>query len=321
MKSSDEILKILRPELDALEQRRLELNAKRAQGTGWMIAVLAVAFLVAVMGSRSGGIGSLFIGAIIAIIGWAIIWSLFFGKAAEEFKRLFKEKVVACAAREIAPGMSYQPSGFISKDWFVGSGLFTTRPDRYSGEDYFAGRVGQTELFFSEVHAQDKRTRTDSNGNTSTYYVTIFKGLFVVADFHKDFRSTVYVRPDKLESFGSFGRALQGLAGNVERMENVEFERRFKVTATDSVEARYLLTPAMQERFIELAENYSTELRAAFKGSLLYLAIPKTADWFEGQLGTPVDDQHQMKTICNELRAAVHLVDALDLNTRIWTKQ
>ncbi|NIP92937.1 MAG: DUF3137 domain-containing protein, partial [Akkermansiaceae bacterium] len=63
---------------------------------------------------------------------------------------------------------------------------------------------------------EDKRTRTDSKGRTQTYWVTIFKGLLVVADFHKHFKSEVTVMPDFAESaFGRIGRFFQKLGGDL----------------------------------------------------------------------------------------------------------
>ncbi len=77
-------------------------------------------------------------------------------------------------------------------------------------------------------------------GRTETYWVTIFKGLLVGADFHKHFKSEVIVTPDFAEStFGRLGRMFQKLGGNLEEMENPEFEKAFVVRATDPIESRY----------------------------------------------------------------------------------
>ena len=47
---------------------------------------------------------------------------------------------------------------------FVRSGMFTTQPDRYSGEDEVRGMMGKTRIQFSEVHAEHKVVTYDSKG-------------------------------------------------------------------------------------------------------------------------------------------------------------
>lgn len=84
------------------------------------------------------------------------------------------------------------------------------------------------------------------------------------------------ITPDKLEGFGFLGKKLQNIGDRVARMENVEFERLFCVKASDPIEERYILTPAMQERFINLAQDWNTEIRASFNDSLISLALPNS---------------------------------------------
>ncbi|MEM9080280.1 MAG: DUF3137 domain-containing protein [Verrucomicrobiota bacterium] len=317
-RTPEAFLEGLRPELADLEKWRLSLLDKRAQGGKWMLGVVVLGLLTGVVGLSEGVLG-VFLGVLVLVIGMAVVYGVFFAGTAGEFQGRFKQEVVNRVVSAMEPGIRYQPKGHVEERWFRASGLFS-HPDRYQGEDFFVGNIGKTDLFFSEIHAEDRRTRTDSDGNTETYYVTIFRGLLVVADFHKHFKSEVEVRPDGLEKLGAFGRSLQKLGGKVERMENPEFERLFVVRASDAVEARYILTPAMQERFVELAGKFSKEVRAAFRDSLVYVAIPKQADWFEGDLKCRVDDLGQFRELVFQLSACFGLVEDLDLNTRIWTK-
>ena len=282
----------------------------------WIIGLLLGGLLLILLLSQNGGI-AVIIATTVAII---ICHSLFFGRTQSHYRSSFKAKVVTQVAQALAPELVFQPSQFVSKGWFERSRLFR-RPDRYSGEDYFIGKIGKTELFFSEVHAEQRHRTTDSKGRTKTHYTTIFRGIFLIADFHKEFRCQVSVTPDKLEGFGFLGRKLQKLGGGVERMENVDFERLFVVRASDPVEARYILTPAMQERFIELTHKWGPSLRASFQDSLVYLALPLRANWFEGSIKTPVDDPQQFRQLIAQLSACLNTVDDLDLNTRIWTKE
>jgi hypothetical protein len=234
---------------------------------------------------------------------------------------MFKSQFVSGVVKAIEPGMNYHPHQGISQALFIDSGLFSSRPDRYSCEDLFDGKIGATDVMFSEVHAEDRRTRRDSKGNTETYYVTIFKGIFFVADFHKHFRSPVSVMPDVAERhLGWIGKKLQKLGGNLQKMENPEFEKMYVVRGVDAVEARYILTPSMQDQLVELGKRVGDGLKVVFRDSQVFLAIPNMEDWFEGDLHKPAGDRNQAARLLSELRSCFMIVDELDLNTRIWTK-
>lgn len=319
MLSFDEVRSQLAPSFQELEKKRQELIAHRSKGwIGVLISfVVGLVFFFVLAGQ---GVAGLFLPLFVVVVGCLISYGVFFAGSKSNYASEFKARIVNQIAKALAPEVTYQPHRMVEKSWFQGSGLFSGRVARYNGEDYFGGRIGDTDLFFSEIHAESKHTRHDSDGNTETYYKTIFQGLFVVADFHKDFQGEVFVRPDGLEKWGSLGRALQKLGGKVERMENPEFERLFKVTASNAVEARYILTPAMQERMIELSQKFSPEIGASFRGSLIYLAIPKTEDWFEGRLDVAAGNESQLRRLFGQLHACFGLVEQLDLNTRIWTK-
>lgn len=319
MSDPSELLQRIAPSLGALEGHRLSILDKRRKGGLAMLIAGLLGALATLMIGQSNGTGALVVVGLTLIAG-VIIYAVCFSGGKAGYQHRFKREVVARIAKELAPEMIYQPNQHVAKDWFRRSGLFSNRPERYTGEDYFGGRIGSTDLFFSEVLVQERRTRRNSNGRTETYYVTIFKGLFVVADFHKHFQSEIFVQPDGLERWGVLGKALQKLGGRGERMENLEFERLFKVRAGDPVEARYLLTPLIQERFVDLANRFGPKISASFRGSRIFLAIPKSTDWFEGRLDRSVRDPEQFRELSLQLQCCFGLVEQLDLNPRIWTK-
>ncbi len=111
------------------------------------------------------------------------------------------------------------------------------------------------------------------------------------------------------------------MGGNLEQMESVEFEDAFVVRATDPVEARYVLTPDMQERMLALRGRLNDDVRFAFRESHVFMTIPNQADWFEPSLEHPAHERSQMSTFLAQLAACFQIVDDLNLNTRIWTRE
>jgi hypothetical protein len=80
---------------------------------------------------------------------------------------------------KLKPEIAYEPNSFVLEDSFNASNLFS-RPDRYKGEDLFLGKHDKTSFSFFEIHAEKEHKSKNSKS-----YTTIFRGVFMVADFNK----------------------------------------------------------------------------------------------------------------------------------------
>lgn len=314
----------LRPLAGELEQARQEAIAKvnRARMIALCIGLVSWAVAFAIMsGGQETGIAGLICGALGTGIAIAV-YAFTGGQAKKDYLSRFKHEFFAQAVSMAVPGMTYSPGSMVPKSAFEDGGLFNSRIDRYNGEDAFRGTFGATGLLFSELHVERKETSTDSKGHTKSRWVTVFKGIYLIADFHKHFACRVKIVPDVAEAnFGWLGRKLQGITGNLVRLENPDFERAFKVTSTDDLTAHYLLTPDMQGRFLDLRNHWSPGIRAVLLDSTLHLAIPQNDNWFEPDFGRPADDPATLHTFLFRLTAVLGITETLDLNTRIWTKE
>lgn len=233
------------------------------------------------------------------------------GSQSKELSARYKSDVIAPLVDSFCSGASYEPYQGISRDDFCNSGIFTS-PDRYHSEDFVSGTMGQTRFCFSEVRAEERRTRTNGK-RVQTYYVDIFRGFMFIADFHKDFSGYTAVRRDAIIKWG-FGGPKRV------KLENVEFENVFDVFSTDEIETRYILTPRMMERFVDVNRAFPG-CQAAFRDSCVYIAIPDTTDHFEASVWRSVIGNRSILYDITVLRSLFMLIDRLDLNTRIWTKE
>ena len=166
------------------------------------------------------------------------------------FKSNFKHMVMDKVAKFIEPSADFNASGCISESVYTSSRLFNNNHERYDGEDYVQCRIGESNIEFSELHTY-YYVRT-KNGRRR---VTVFKGLFLVADFNKSFKGKTYALPDLAEkSFGSWiGGMLQQASkgyGDVMPMDDPEFEKEFVVYGSDPVEARYILSNSLMQRML-----------------------------------------------------------------------
>jgi hypothetical protein len=312
----------LAPALAALERLRQEIMAKRRRG---YLAIVLAGTLAAVLGftlaSREPILGLLAGGGILGLATLIanVVW---FGPGRTLYRDSYKQHVIAALTRAVAPGIEYRPHEGLPEDWFRAAGLYSGDIDRYRCEDLFVGRLGKTELWFSEVHAEDQRTRRNSEGRSQTYWVTIFKGILFVADFHKEFRGETVLTPDFAESsFGALGRWFQQLGGQLQHLPDPEFEQAFVVRASDPVEAHYILTPDMQRRILGLRQRMGGEVRLAFRGSRVFITLPTNDDLFEPRLDLDATSTAQLELFRAQMSACFAIVDELDLNTRIWTKE
>jgi hypothetical protein len=228
----------LKQSLAAMEQDRQKMISKAMTVAGIIGAVGLVGGLIIMQMGAPPGVLIVVLGICIAIGVGA------FSVANKNYKTRYKSRIIHKLITFAGPGLEYWPEGGISKEIFTGSRLFTHSIDRYHSEDLVRGQVDKTEILFSEIHAEYKTT-SGTGKNRHTEWHTIFKGLFVAADFNKHFRGRTVVLPDTAQkAFGLFGQTLQSWNPSRDeliRLEDVEFEKEFVVYGTDQVESRVLL--------------------------------------------------------------------------------
>jgi hypothetical protein len=243
-----------------------------------------------------------------------------FVRTARDVRRVraaFKTEVLGRVFEFALPGVDYRPGSHIGAEYVERSGLFPESWNRDSGEDYVAGRLGETEFWFSELRLV-KEGRKDRE-------TLVFRGLFFIADFHKSFRGRTYLLPDVAERvLGVLGRSLQALprfdGTELVELEDPDFEKRFVCHATDPVEARYVLSPGLVQRLLALAERAPGPLRVSFVDECMYLALPLARDLLPAAFfGSDVHEEALLGSV-RELLSVTGLVEELGLDTRIWSK-
>lgn len=226
----------------------------------------------------------------------------------------FKAELLPIVLARIDPALRYHPGVGLSRHDFQETGLFL-RPDRFHSNDLILGQYGATALRLSLVHAEEEYTEThrDANGHehSETRYRTIFQGLLMIADFNKQLEGRTVVKPRTLA-------ALQLLSGNALTLEDPEFNRHFVAYGNHAVEARYVLTPAFMQALVRLRQQFSFRLACA--NSTLYFAADLPWNLFEPSLRESFAGGKQVQDLTYTLGRIFGVIDALDLNTRIWNR-
>ena len=205
---------------------------------------------------------------------YAGVFSWLFYKANEKLREEYKSKVLDRIIQTFKRSnhddedhYDFFPKRFISEATFKSSGLFHQNIFRYEGEDLIKGRRHGVPFEFSEIKAIEMREKTniletvDVNGDDTTEFTTtkeekiFFDGIFFRAHFNKPISKKTFVLPDAAEpTFGNIiGNMIQRSnfvqEGDLVKLENIEFEKRFVVYSEDQIESRFILTPLIMENY------------------------------------------------------------------------
>lgn len=243
-----------------------------------------------------------------------------YGRIISEKKNRFKREVIGKTVTFLHANLSYDHTRCIDKATYFKSKLYLDNISRYNGDDLVSGVVGKTSIRFCELHTQQVRR---SGKNTTV--VTIFRGLFFIADFNKKFIGETFVLPDTAESaFGSLGTFFQKMnmsRPKLVKLEDIEFEKVFAVYGTDQIEARYILSMSLMSRIMEFRKKTGKEISLSFIDSNVFIGIPVAKDLFEAPMFSTLVNYSLIAEYYNYLALCIGIVEDLDLNTRIWTKE
>lgn len=313
---TDYYYKELYPSLSELEKTRLDLlsRIKYFGVIGGLAALLAIMWL----GKNFGLFHPLMMGVVIATLA---VGGIVYRAMTRDYASDFKTKIIAPLIGAIDSKLFYNPSFMVSQHLFVRSAIFNHSIDRYSGNDYVKGSIDGVPLEFSDVHAE-YQTR-DSKGRTQ--WNTLFRGLFLVAEFNKEFKSKTVVLPDIAEK--TFGNLIGGWLqsknfsyGDVIQLDDPEFEKEFVVYGNDPIEARYILTHSMMKRILEFRRKLTHPIFISFIHNHIHIAIGTKKDLFEPSVFHSLLDYSKAMEYINMLRYTIGMVEELKLNEKLWSK-
>ena len=304
------------------ELKRLEVRRRGVLGrVKLLMAVVAgvVGATVAVVIAFGFDMTPVFVIGVISVGGASALYKYLVSGYVHDFKISVIQKIVAFIDR----GLIYCAKGHISRMEFNSSRIFTQRPDRMRGDDLVQGKIGHTNIKFSEVHAERRTRSTGHRGHRRKRYSTIFRGLFFIGDFNKRFYGKTVVLPDSAErllgSVGSFLQSVNRSRGEVIRMDNPEFEKYFVIYGDDQIESRYILSTSLMQRILDFRKKTGKRIHMSFVGSEVFVAIPYKKSLFEPSVFSKITSFKGAHKHFEDLNLALAIVDDLNLNTRIWT--
>lgn len=281
--------------------------------TGFLLLGVAIVLFIV---STAGQLQVTAIIAFIFLIGALILFVFFTGKK-KSYVASFKKTIVSRIINFIDSSFQYSPTLHISKNEYIKSGLYIDKPERFSGDDYIEGTRGKTFFCFSELHTE----KLVSTGKSS-HWETIFKGLFFISDFNKNFAGRTYAWSEKKPQLNFLTKFFSSFALNLEevKLESIEFEKKFNVYSSDQVEARYILSPSFMERMVKLQTMMGSGISFSFIDTNIYVAVPIREKLFEPTIYSP-NNYERLGDYYNTVQIVFDIIDELKLNDRLWNKE
>jgi hypothetical protein len=263
--------------------------------------------------------------AVIPFVAGGLIYFFSYGTAFKKMKDDFKREVIGSMISFLDKSLVYEPTSYIEQFTYESSKLYLSPINRYKGDDMVKGMLGKTAIRFCELHTEIEKVTVNNDGKRETKVSTVFRGIFFMADFNKKFVGETFILPDVAETLlGSVGTMFQKM--NMSRpalvkLEDVEFEKAFAVYSTDQVEARYIISTSLMQRITEFRKKTKKRISISFINSQIFIAIPMSENMFEAPLFTSMVNYDRISEYHNYLSLCTGIVEALDLNTRIWMKE
>ncbi len=237
-------------------------------------------------------------------------------------------------------GYSDKIGTYLSLKSVEACGLFP-RIDLQRTDDDYRGIYRGTEVTISEQCLLQEQWM-----HNNMYYMPVFRGIIILFEFNRKFAGKTIVRsglggvnsaslagaaiglPMALSSNkgnlaleigsaiagmmaqnkGADGKALQNI-----KLEDPVFEKEWEVYATDQVEARYILTPALMERMLEIKRRfYGKSIEFSFFDNQVLIAVRTNKDMFETtSLFTPALAYHKVQEVVAQFYSVFSAVDLL----------
>ena len=319
MKSRSELTdfyyEALFPVLEDLEKQRKELRS-RIISIGIIYTIIFVIITYSIFGTLQDEDILIWGGLIYLTIGGFIYKFMI-----KDYISEFKEKIISPLIDALDEKLTYHKDLHISQQLFVRSKLFS-HPDRSSGNDLVKGEILNTKIRFSDFHAEKRHKNSKGTDNWST----IFRGLFVVAEFNKNFIGQTVVLPDTAQStFGDLiGHWLQ--SKNISRnelvkMDDPEFEKRFVVYSDDQIEARYILSHSIMKKLVIFEKKFGHPVHISFVRDHIHIAINYNKDMFEPSVFSSLLEYKTAMEYVDTLHLVTGIIGELKLNEKIWSKK
>jgi hypothetical protein len=336
----------IKPQFEKLESIRKRISRRRKFVSFGVLVVIGVIILtVLTLGLLSGDIEEWLDENIFIVIGATLPTLMIFGvttlfasrsirEPLDKYREVYKDIVVRPVFKMLNTNWNYDPKGTVSMDAVRNSHIFGPIVD-ISCDDYISGKIGKTDFECCDLVTYGKAY----NEHNEEIKRENFRGFFLHADFNKKLNGTVLVKPAP--------KVLLDLGSARVKMENPEFDKKFEVYTNmhnvlnavgggsvsdimaaargmssneNHIEARYALTPRMMEAILNIEKTIGYRPVISFTENRVNFGFLTGKELFEANINKPISF-NDIEEIYNLFTLIEVVINEMDLNTRIWTKE
>lgn len=346
----------LKSKLEEIEKERLvfENKMKKDRKKGIIIALgIAVLVSLGVQAMQEEGGFTDFLkafaifGPVLSLFGW-ILGSHFAMKKMLKLKKPFKEKVVAPIIEYFNSNLNYQPEKSINKKEISESQLFQENIEYYDGDDLFEGSNSFADYRFSEMRLGVKVKKADKDGHMRYISHAIFKGVFLVAEFHQTILDSLIIRPNpSFEEENDQKRFVQKRSNfqnefaknkythwyvedvkasqSLKQVETGDdyFDNQFLTYSSDEEKAKILLEGGLKDFFLKITDwekeqAYNDKIEGHLQGNYQFPTVYFSIIGNKAYFGKPFDrnffSPDLLKSIVDEQETAKFYQEVKELN-------
>lgn len=301
--------------MDIKEIEKLRKRAKRFAILGIILGVALGTFIGYIL-LINAYIEGIFIGIIVGFCAYYIC--SFRSKAV--YKEQFKNKYVRSEFERRFENVQYDdksgiPMKVIKSTHMINLGNSYTSNDllkaEYKGIKFMQADICIRHKVYIDINDIPFRIRNKK----------LFMGRWFVFDFNKTFIANIQVRQKrfanaKLERVKSTDKKYEKI-----NMENILFNKQFKVFAQSQHDAFYVLTPRMMERIQRLTGMINGKLLFCFVGNKLHIAFNNNKDSFEHGIWKKINERKVENEIFKDTTLIMQFIDELNLDNDLFRRE
>lgn len=308
-----------REELNKMQTKILKKNKICNYTLGILLLLILFITLIIVINKRITFVFIIFIIFIEIIFGIAmmiIIKNIINGKDIKKFNKEYKNIYVLNFLKQNFENIIYKPEEGISKKEIKKYNTLNLG-DKFTSNDYICGTYKNVKFEQSDIHIQEKYEEEDKDGNEIITWETIFEGRYMIFDFNKNFKANVQVISNDF-----IKRSLPRIKNNKKvKLEDIEFNKMFKIYSEIEHDAFYILTPHFMEKIKKLYKELDAPIKLTFMENKLHVAVNNGEDSFEYNVLNPINEEEIEQDIIKDIKLITDFVNELNLDNDLFKKE
>lgn len=308
-----------REELNKMQTKILKKNKICNYTLGILLLLILFITLIIVINKRITFVFIIFIIFIEIIFGIAmmiIIKNIINGKDIKKFNKEYKNIYVLNFLKQNFENIIYKPEEGITKKEIKKYNTLNLG-DKFTSNDYICGTYKNVKFEQSDIHIQEKYEEEDKDGNKIITWETTFEGRYMIFDFNKNFKSNVQVISNDF-----IKRSLPHIKNNKKvKLEDIEFNKMFKIYSEIEHDAFYILTPHFMEKIKKLYKELDAPIKLTFMENKLHVAVNNGEDSFEYNVLNPINEEEIEQDIIKDIKLITDFVNELNLDNDLFKKE